>query len=226
MNVNFKVRLPDHNFPVGDRHSIIPSAHGVCTLLPSGKVSYTGETFISLRSGKHDSSTAYSHAYDLNKLFENGSIPKKPLLILETDGAADEAPRSPKTLATAIHLFKILRLDAYIHGVNASGLSAFNPIERYTIHNILISCLMQLLILVKFWLFNFLHYCSISVMKESNSGRQTLKSSHCILTRKIGNSLTIMFSSVIQGFLLFWYQRLSRNLGFFPDSFHILFCTG
>ena len=133
MNVNFKVKLPDHNFPVGERHTLIPSAHGLCHLLPNGKVSYTGETFISLRSGRHESSTAYTHAHDLIKLFENGSIPKKPLLILETDGAADEAPRSPKTLATAIHLFKMLGLDAFIHGVNASGLSAFNPIERYAI---------------------------------------------------------------------------------------------
>ena len=50
--------------------------------------------------------------------------------MLETDGASDEAPRSPTTLTTAIRFFKMFGLDAYIHGVNASGLSAFNIVER------------------------------------------------------------------------------------------------
>ena len=130
MHIDYKVRLPDHNFVVGPRHKIIPSVYGVCNILESGKVSYSGNTFIRLRSGKHDSSTAYTHAYDLNKLFEEGSVPNKPILILETDGAADEAPRSPSTLKCAIDLFKSLELDALIHGVNAAGLSAFNVVER------------------------------------------------------------------------------------------------
>ena len=51
-------------------------------------------------------------------------------MIIETDGAADEAPRFPKTLSVAVDLFKTLHLDALIHAVNASGLSAFNPVER------------------------------------------------------------------------------------------------
>ena len=97
MHIDYKVRLPDHNFVVGERHKLIPSVYGICNVLPNGKVSYSGNTFIRLRSGKHDSSTAYTHAYDLNKLFEDGSIPNKPILILETDGAADEAPKSPST---------------------------------------------------------------------------------------------------------------------------------
>ena len=52
------------------------------------------------------------------------------LLISETDGAADEAPRFPKTLKCAVSLFKEQNLDVLIHGVNAAGLSAFNPVER------------------------------------------------------------------------------------------------
>ena len=47
-----------------------------------------------------------------------------------TDGAADEAPRFPKALSTTMDFFKMLNLDALIHGVNAAGLSAFNPVER------------------------------------------------------------------------------------------------
>jgi len=33
-------------------------------------------------------------------------------------------------LSTAVDLFKVLDLDAFVHGVNAAGLSAFNPVER------------------------------------------------------------------------------------------------
>ena len=52
------------------------------------------------------------------------------LFFPETDGAADEAPRFPKTLACAVSFFKLLKLDVLWHGVNAAGLSAFNPVER------------------------------------------------------------------------------------------------
>ena len=49
---------------------------------------------------------------------------------MESDGAADEAPRYPKVLLAAVSFFKKHGLDAYIHFVNAAGLSAFNPVER------------------------------------------------------------------------------------------------
>jgi len=51
-------------------------------------------------------------------------------MLLTTDGAADEAPRFPKTLASAVFFFKELELDVLIHAVNAAGLSAFNAVER------------------------------------------------------------------------------------------------
>ena len=47
-----------------------------------------------------------------------------------SDGASDEAPRFPKPLQTGVALFKELKLDVLLHGVNAAGLSAFNPVER------------------------------------------------------------------------------------------------
>ena len=125
-----QVRLNDHDFTVGGQHKLIPSVVAVCNVLEDGKVDYSGDTFIFIRSAKHDSSTAYSHHFDMTKLFETGAIRRKPIQILETDGAADEAPRFPKTLACAVAHFKRFRLDAYIHGVNAAGLSAFNPVER------------------------------------------------------------------------------------------------
>ena len=49
---------------------------------------------------------------------------------MEIDGAQDAAPRFPKPLATQISLFKELNVHVLLHGVNAAGLSAFNPVEQ------------------------------------------------------------------------------------------------
>ena len=129
-NLRLQVRLNDHDFVVGGRHNLIPSVYAVCEVTSEGKVSYSGDTHISIRSDKHDKSSAYTHHHDITKLFESGSIKRKPILVLESDGATDVAPRFPKTLAAQVALFKLLKLDALIHGVNAAGLSAFNPAER------------------------------------------------------------------------------------------------
>ena len=64
------------------------------------------------------------HAYDVRELFTSKLIEWKPVLIMVIDGAPDEAPRFPKTLSTAVDLFKMFNLDAVFHGVSAAGLSA------------------------------------------------------------------------------------------------------
>ena len=93
-------------------------------------MTYSGPTFVRIRSGKHDNSTAFSHLYDMKELFESKALPTKPILLISTDGAQDEAPRFPKSLRVAVFLFKMLGLDFYMHATNAAGLSAFNPCER------------------------------------------------------------------------------------------------
>ena len=130
MHIEYKVRLPDHNFVVGLHHTLIPSIYGVCKIKKNGELSCSGNTFIRIRSGKHDSSFAHTHTYNVKELFESSNLPERPILVLFTDGAQDEAPCYPKPLATAIHFFKHLKLDVFLHGVNAAGLSAFNPVER------------------------------------------------------------------------------------------------
>ena len=130
MHLDYKVGLPDHNFVVAQRHKLIPSVYGVCEVQDNGNLSYSGDTFIRIRSGKHDKSNSYTHAYDMLELFKRKLITVKPILLLTTDGASDEAPRYPKPLASAVYFFKELNLDVFLHGVNAAGLSAFNPIER------------------------------------------------------------------------------------------------
>jgi hypothetical protein len=102
-------------------------------------ITYSGPTYVAIRSGKHDSSTAYSHGADLIQMAEmeemEGSFKladgsTKPVLIVGTDGGPDENPRYPKTLQVAAHIFKHYNLDAVIYITNAPGRSAFNPVER------------------------------------------------------------------------------------------------
>ena len=53
----------------------------MCTVL------YSGNTFIRLRSGKHDTSNAETQAYNIRELFDTGEVQIKPILLIETDGA-------------------------------------------------------------------------------------------------------------------------------------------
>ena len=130
MHLSYKVRLPDHDFVVAAKHKQIPSVYGIYEITLQDKVSYAGGTFIRIRSGKYDTSSAAAHAYDVHELFKKGKISGKPILLIEIDGASDEAPRFPNTLAAAVSLCKELQLEELLHGVNASGLSAFNPVEK------------------------------------------------------------------------------------------------
>ena len=52
MHLEYKVRLPDYNFVVGTRHSLIPSVYGVSDINLKGEVTCLGDTFIRIRSGK------------------------------------------------------------------------------------------------------------------------------------------------------------------------------
>lgn len=87
-----KLRHKVHH-KVGDKHKLTPSVYAVCNVLHTGKVSYSGDTYIRLRSAKHETSTVFEHFFDIEELFASGSIKKKPIFVMETDGAADQAPR-------------------------------------------------------------------------------------------------------------------------------------
>ena len=54
----------------------------------------------------------------------------KNLIFLIILGAQDESTRLPKRLETAVALFLRMNFDVLIHVTNASGLSAFNPVEH------------------------------------------------------------------------------------------------
>lgn len=101
-------------------------------------IGYSGPTYIAVRSGKHSSSTAFSHGKDFDVLmnlpeFEkfakhNGCL--KPIMIMIVDGGPDENPRYKNTIKMAIHHFVKNNLDALFVACNAPGRSAYNKVER------------------------------------------------------------------------------------------------
>ncbi len=129
MHVEYKIRLPDHDFVKAPAHKLIPSVNALCDIV-DGIVTYTGPTVIKIRSAKHDSSTAASHHNDFNALFQAHPDKLKPIVVVSVDGGPDENPRFPKTLAYSIKKFKDNNLDALITLCHAPGNSAFNPVER------------------------------------------------------------------------------------------------
>jgi hypothetical protein len=144
MNMEYRVKLPDHDFVVASGHKLIPSVIAGLTI-ESGinlksAVTTSGPTYIGIRSGKHDSSVAATHASDLRHLYadvqqfrdvlyrQDGTV--KPVLILLVDGGPDENPRYKETIKFACDNFRKLQLDALFISTNAPGRSAYNPVER------------------------------------------------------------------------------------------------
>ncbi len=145
MHVEYRVSLPDHDWVVAERHKLIPSVYAGINIQPNGlgerqAVVYSGPTYIAIRSGKHSSSTAFSHAFDFEKLLllpEFDSITKsgverlvKPVVVFTVDGGPDENPRYQKVIKVGIHHFVKHDLDALFIATNAPGRSAFNRVER------------------------------------------------------------------------------------------------
>ncbi|CAG4934597.1 unnamed protein product [Colias eurytheme] len=102
-------------------------------------VTHSGPTYVAIRSGKHSSSNAETHATDIHKLteisaFENFMKTRegfvKPVFIFTCDGGPDENPRYERVIISAIQHFKDFDLDAVYIATNAPGRSAFNRVER------------------------------------------------------------------------------------------------
>lgn len=75
MHLEYKVTLLDHDWVVADRHKLITSVYAGIEIKPNGNgdpsaVTYSGPTYIAIRSGKQSVSTADSHAKDFVKLLK------------------------------------------------------------------------------------------------------------------------------------------------------------
>ncbi|KAL0879428.1 hypothetical protein ABMA27_003179 [Loxostege sticticalis] len=130
MHLDYRVKLPDHDFVVAEKHKLIPSVYAGIVVKKDGEgkpeaVTHSGPT--------------YTHATDIHKLtgisaFENlmktreGFV--KPVFIFTCDGGPDENPRYERVIISAIQHFKDFDLDAVYIATNAPGRSAFNRVER------------------------------------------------------------------------------------------------
>lgn len=135
MHLEYTVRLPDHDFVVAPAHKLKPSVYAACEVKDGQlgdykAVTYSGPTYVAIRSGKHSSSTATSHAADFRTLLElpefknftfgpDGKI--KPIVVFSVDGGPDESPKSPKVLREAVNHFLAQELDALFIVANAPG---------------------------------------------------------------------------------------------------------
>lgn len=63
MHVEYCVQLPDHDWVVASKHKLVPSVYAAAQIKANktgnpNAVGYSGPTYITIRSGKHSSSTA------------------------------------------------------------------------------------------------------------------------------------------------------------------------
>ena len=58
-------------FFIGLQQKLIPSIYGLCEITNTGDVSQSEYNFISIRSGKIDTSNAYKHAFDVRDIFQS-----------------------------------------------------------------------------------------------------------------------------------------------------------
>ena len=143
MHVSYEIRLPDHDIVKATKHKLTPSVYAGCEIRsPSSRgdpeISYSGPTYVAIRSGKHDSSTAYSHGKDFNHVMEMKEFEDlvkigdvtKPIAIIPCDGGPDENPRFPKTPDVSIQHFQELNFDVMFLSTRAPGMSAYNNVER------------------------------------------------------------------------------------------------
>ncbi|CAF2310322.1 unnamed protein product [Rotaria sp. Silwood2] len=139
MHLDYRVRLPDHDWTVAPRHQLTPSVYAACMMNDNSDVGYSGPTYIAIRSAKHDRSDASSHACDFDRLVGLKEFDKsardytghvKPIVIITVDGGPDENPRFPKTLVASIRKFRKYNLDALFVLTHAPGQSAYNVVER------------------------------------------------------------------------------------------------
>ena len=97
--------LPDHDFPIGEKHKLIASVYAGCIQKETGPT-YSGPTYVAIRSAKHDTSSSKTHARDFETLktlesFRDIMLHEnevKPLVFVGVDGGPDESPSNLKAM--------------------------------------------------------------------------------------------------------------------------------
>ena len=72
MHMEYEIKLPDHDYVVAQKHKLIPSVIGDMQIqanqILGGAVTYSGPTYIAIRSAKHSGSSAYHHLQDMKRI--------------------------------------------------------------------------------------------------------------------------------------------------------------
>ncbi|CAG8754598.1 5777_t:CDS:2 [Dentiscutata erythropus] len=156
MRLEYRVELLDHDWVVAKKHKQIPSVYAILDIQESKyeqakAVTYSGPIFIRIRSGKHDSSTTYSHSKDFDDLINEEKLRNytttneqpKPVVVLISDGGPNENPKYRKTIQMMIEHFDKysgvilphdtfgLYLDAQLK-TNDEELEKYPPNEHYS----------------------------------------------------------------------------------------------
>ena len=129
MHLDYRVKLPDHDFPIGGKHKLIPSVCAACEKNKDGSIGYNGPTYIAIQCGKHDKSFAASHIEDFRALvsldeFKEACLKDgilKPLLFVSVVDGPDEAPKSAMTLEAWVAIFKEYDWDIALIFTHAPG---------------------------------------------------------------------------------------------------------
>lgn len=106
MHYQYRIHLPDHTWVMAKKHNLTSSVYGGIGIHPDGlgspeAVSYSGPTYIAIRSGKHSESTAATYSTDFDRLLEIEAFDDimkneneiKPVVIMSVDGGPDENPQ-------------------------------------------------------------------------------------------------------------------------------------
>jgi hypothetical protein len=138
LHLEYVIKLPDHDFTPAPKHKLCPSVYGAC-VIDDSKITYSGPTYVAIRSAKHCKSNAQTHAIDFEKLItlepfkellldENGLL--KAIGAFSVDGGPDQNPRYPAVVNAAVRQFLDNDMDALFVMTNAPHHSAYNPVER------------------------------------------------------------------------------------------------
>ena len=107
MHMEYQVTLPNHDFVVAPKHKLIPSVIGDLNLvkgkdLANNTVTYSGATYIGIKSARHSEWSAFAHFQDMMRVrslpefatsFQTDRHEEKKVMIVTVDGGLDENPR-------------------------------------------------------------------------------------------------------------------------------------
>ena len=133
MHMEYQVTLPDHGFVVAPKQKLIPYIIGDIRLVKSKDLvndaaTYSGATYISIRSAKH---SAFAHFQDMMRVcslpefaarYQTDRHEEKKIIIATADGGPDENPSYEKTINCSTKYFIGNSLDAFFLATNAHSI--------------------------------------------------------------------------------------------------------